>query len=151
MDTTFYNAYGLTEGALFCLFHLHVCGKPLTIGTPVPNTHVYVLDGAGIPVPVGAKGTMWLGGASVTRGYINQPQLTTERYHHDRFRSNGYVRFRLDKFSSSVTCDYISNPSILTACRSMMFDTRDIVRWRQDGSLELIGSLDDQVDAKVNQ
>ena len=69
----------------------HQLGQPLSIGRPVPNTTVYVLDEKKEPVPIGAMGTMWVGGSCVSRGYINLPSLTNARYQVDKFANNGYV------------------------------------------------------------
>ena len=61
---------------------------PLTIGKPLPNTTVYILDEEENPVPIGSRGAMWVGGAGVTRGYINLPELTAKRYKVDKFANN---------------------------------------------------------------
>ncbi|ORY16303.1 hypothetical protein BCR34DRAFT_622471 [Clohesyomyces aquaticus] len=95
-------------------------GTALSIGTPLPNTNVYVLDETENPVPFGSKGIMWVGGAGVTRGYINLPDLTSDRYKLDKFTQDG----------------------------SMMFNTGDLVQWRQDGSLNTLGRIDEQVKVK---
>ena len=72
-------------------------GKFLTIGTPLPNTTAYILDEHENPVPIGDAGSMWVGGAGVTRGYINLPELTAKRYKFDKFRNDGYV-FMITEF-----------------------------------------------------
>ena len=69
--------------------HLHTPGTLLTIGAPVPNTNVYVLDEEGKPVPIGEPGVMWAGGACVSKGYLNLPEKTSERYRRDPFANNG--------------------------------------------------------------
>jgi len=63
----------------------------LSIGSPIPNTNVYILDEDENPVPIGAKGYMWAGGSCVSRGYLNLPELTSTRYKSDRFTNDGYV------------------------------------------------------------
>ncbi|KAF2737762.1 acetyl-CoA synthetase-like protein [Polyplosphaeria fusca] len=120
-DSTFYyNICGPTEITILNSAHQHVPGTPLTIGKPLPNTTCYILDDEERPVPVGSKGVMWVGGAGVSRGYINLPELTATRFRADKFLNNG----------------------------SLMFNTGDIVRWREDGSLEIFGRVDDQVKIK---
>lgn len=104
----------------------------------MPNTTCYLLDENEQPVPIGEKGTMWVGGAGVTRGYINLPELTSRRYKLDKFVENGYAIRNI-----------YSLYSILTYCRSRMFNTGDIARWREDGSLDMLGREDDQVKIKV--
>ncbi|KAF3005817.1 hypothetical protein E8E13_008103 [Curvularia kusanoi] len=98
----------------------NICGTALSIGKLLPNTTCYILDENENPVPFGEKGSAWVGGAGVTKGYINLPKLTSERYKMDKFRNDG----------------------------SVMFNTNDIVRWREDGSLETFGRGDDQVKIK---
>ncbi|KAF2683283.1 acetyl-CoA synthetase-like protein [Lentithecium fluviatile CBS 122367] len=120
-DSTFYyNICGPTEITILNSAHQHTPGQPLTIGKPLPNTNVYILDENENPVPFGGKGSMWVGGAGVTRGYINLPELTAKRYKYDKFLKDG----------------------------SLMFNTGDIVRWREAGSLDTFGRLDDQVKIK---
>lgn len=89
-DSTFYyNICGPTEITILNSAHQHTPGEPLTIGKPLPNTTVYVLDDEENPVAFGAKGSMWVGGAGVSRGYINLPELTAKRYKPDKFLNNG--------------------------------------------------------------
>ncbi|KAH6612737.1 nonribosomal peptide synthetase 12 [Boeremia exigua] len=118
--TTFYNICGPTEITILNSAHRHTPGAALSIGRLLPNTTCYVLDEDENPVLPGVKGSAWVGGAGVTKGYINLPALTSERYKFDKFRNDG----------------------------SVMFNTNDIVRWRDDGSLETFGRGDDQVKIK---
>lgn len=69
--------------------HKHQAGKELSIGKPVPNTNVYVLDENQNPAPVGQTGLMWVGGAAVSRGYLNLPELMSTRYKYDKFTNDG--------------------------------------------------------------
>lgn len=62
---------------------------PLSIGRPVSNNTVYILDEDLKPVPIGEQGIMWAGGACVSRGYINLPEKTAERYRPDPFLNDG--------------------------------------------------------------
>ncbi|KAF1929865.1 nonribosomal peptide synthetase 12 [Didymella exigua CBS 183.55] len=118
--TCFYNICGPTEITILNSAHRHTPGAALSIGKLLPNTTCYILDEYENPVALGEKGSAWVGGAGVTRGYINLPKLTSERYKLDKFRNDG----------------------------SVMFNTNDIVRWREDGSLETFGRGDDQVKIK---
>ncbi|HEX2081202.1 MAG TPA: amino acid adenylation domain-containing protein, partial [Longimicrobium sp.] len=114
------NAYGPTEAAVWTTFHecrIDEGGNP-PIGRPIANARVYVLDGAGAPVPVGAVGELYIGGAGVARGYLGRPALTAERFVPDEFGSEPGAR---------------------------LYRTGDRVRWRADGALEYLGRVDHQV------
>ncbi|KAK6207974.1 amino acid adenylation domain-containing protein [Colletotrichum tabaci] len=113
----FWNVCGPTEISILNTAHLHKPGKTLSIGKPNPNTNVYVLDDDENPVPIGEPGVMWAGGPGVSRGYLNLPELTAQRYKPDKFTKDG----------------------------RMMFNTGDLARWLEDGSLEPLGRKDDQV------
>ncbi|KAM0274972.1 hypothetical protein ACHAQH_007702 [Verticillium albo-atrum] len=113
----FWNVCGPTEISVLNTAHRHRPGATLSIGRPNPNTNVYILDENENPVPIGEPGVMWAGGPGVSKGYLNHPELTAERY-------------KLDKFTKSGR---------------MMFNTGDLARWLEDGSLEPLGRKDDQV------
>jgi amino acid adenylation domain-containing protein len=122
-----YNGYGPTECAIGSTFmKLEPTTKlPPPIGRPKPNYQAYVLDEHLNPVPVGVTGELHIGGAGVGRGYLNRPELTSERFIEDPFprRSgeNGAGR---------------------------LYKTGDLVRRRPDGTLVFAGRIDDQV--KIN-
>ncbi|MGW4060922.1 amino acid adenylation domain-containing protein [Amycolatopsis sp. NPDC004747] len=115
---SFHNACGPTEVTIVNTVQRYDprLGK-LTIGRPVPNTTVYVLDDELRPCPIGQVGEMWAGGACVTAGYAGNDVLTAERYRPDPFLGGAHRMFR----------------------------TRDLVRWTTDGQLEHHGRTDDQV------
>lgn len=114
---TFYNGCGPTETTIVNTLHRHVPGARLTIGKPTPNNTVYVLDEHGQACAPGAVGEMWAGGDGVTAGYLHNPLLTAQRYRPDPFLGAG----------------------------RMMFQTRDLGRWTDEGALEHLGRVDDQV------
>lgn len=68
--------------------HRHVLGQQVSIGRPVPNTSVYILDEDEKPVSIGEPGVMWAGGKCVSRGYLNLPGVTTQKFKHDIFRND---------------------------------------------------------------
>jgi amino acid adenylation domain-containing protein len=113
----FYNGYGPTEAAIGSTFSL-IDGSafPPPIGRPKPNYQAYVLDPLLNPVPVGVPGELHVGGAGVTRGYLNAPELTEQRFIADPFRPGG-----------------------------RLYKTGDLVRRMPDGNLVFLGRLDGQV------
>ncbi len=114
----FYNCCGPTETTIVNTMQLHCTdAKRLTIGKPTANNTVYVLDANRKPCGIGQTGEMWAGGSCVTAGYLGNPALTAERYAPD---------------------PYLGGPN-------MMFNTRDLGRWTDNGELEHLGRTDDQV------
>jgi amino acid adenylation domain-containing protein len=110
------NLYGPTEATIESTSHVCVDdGLAPSIGRPVTNARVYVLDAAGEPVPAGVAGEMYIGGAGVARGYLDRPELTAERFVRDPFHGG------------------------------RMYRTGDLARWRADGTLEFLGRNDHQV------
>jgi non-ribosomal peptide synthetase component F len=85
----FWNICGPTEITILNTAHLHKRGELLTIGKPLPNTTLYVLDDDENPVPIGKPGLMWAGGAGVSMGYVNLPDLTAARFKPDKFAQDG--------------------------------------------------------------
>nr|RBQ86387.1 hypothetical protein FVER53263_20296 [Fusarium verticillioides] len=117
---TYWNCCGPTETTIVNTMHQHVVGQELSIGRPTPNNRVYILNDLGEPVPMGATGVMWAGGRGVSRGYIGLGEKTAEKYKPDPFANDG----------------------------STMYNTGDLCRWRADGSVDILGRVDDQVKVK---
>ncbi len=116
------NGYGPTENTTFtCCYPMTTSeqiGQTISIGRPIANTQVYVLDEHRQPVPVGVPGELYIGGAGLARGYLNRPDLTAERF---------------------VPHPFSAAPG------ERLYQTGDRVRYRTDGSLEFLGRLDQQV------
>jgi amino acid adenylation domain-containing protein/non-ribosomal peptide synthase protein (TIGR01720 family)/FkbM family methyltransferase len=112
------NAYGPTEVTVCATISNPLDGEAVPIGRPIANTEVYVLDGSMGPVPVGIAGELYVGGIGLARGYLNQPDLTAEK-------------FRPDLYSR--------------AAGGQLYRTGDKARWRPDGQLEYLGRIDQQV------
>ena len=114
-----WNMYGPTETTIWSSVHQAKAGEAavVPIGRPIGNTTMYVLDRNMQPVPIGARGELYIGGAGVARGYLGAPQHTAER-------------FVADPFS--------------TEADSRLYRTGDSVRQRRDGTLEFLGRVDRQ-------
>jgi amino acid adenylation domain-containing protein len=82
------NMYGITETTVHATYRLlrkqDVAGGSV-IGLPIPDLQLYVLDERGDPTPIGVPGEIYIGGAGLARGYLNQPQLTAKRFIRSRF------------------------------------------------------------------
>ncbi len=79
-----WNMYGPTETTIWSSV-ARIESEEVTIGRPIANTRMYVLDGQNEPVPRGVTGELWIGGEGVARGYLNRPELTQERFVEDPF------------------------------------------------------------------
>lgn len=116
-----YNMYGPTETTIWSSVHKvnpdlqDVSSGAVPIGRPIANTNMYVLDKYDQPVPVGVTGSLYIGGKSVSRGYLNQEELTQ-------------AKFRQDPFHEGI-----------------MYETGDRARWMNDGTLQFMGREDRQV------
>ena len=116
------NGYGPTENTTFTCCHVMRAGdsvpESVPIGRPISNTRAYILDENLSPVPVGTPGELFAGGDGVARGYLNDSERTAEKFLRDPFSD---------------------------APEPRMYRTGDWVRWRQDGVVEFLGRLDNQV------
>ena len=114
-----WNMYGPTETTVWSTCaRIADTSKGITIGTPIGNTTIYILDTRTQPCPIGVAGELYIGGEGVTRGYWNRPELTAERFIPDPFAATPDAR---------------------------LYRTGDRARWRSDGALEHLGRLDFQV------
>ncbi|MCU1263127.1 MAG: cyclohexanecarboxylate-CoA ligase, partial [Bryobacterales bacterium] len=100
LDRVVWNLFGPTETCVWSTM-ARVDGGPVTIGRPIANTRVYILDENRQPVPVGVWGELYIGGVGVARGYLNRPELTAEKFvtfagGERVFRTGDSVRWRAD-------------------------------------------------------
>ena len=118
-----WNMYGPTETTVWSsVFEITSADAPILIGRPIGNTQIYLLDPNGNPVPVGSEGEIYIGGAGVTLGYMNQPEHTAERFVDHRW---------FNPFSN-----YVSDK---------IYKTGDIGRYRANGDIEFLRRNDKQV------
>ncbi|PHM36580.1 non-ribosomal peptide synthetase [Xenorhabdus innexi] len=116
------NGYGPTETTTFAATYEIAspvdAAQTIPIGRPIANTRIYILNSRGQPVPVGVAGEIYIAGNGVARGYLNNPELTAER-------------FMADPFSAVPA--------------SRMYKTGDLGCWRSDGNIEYLGRNDSQI------
>jgi len=139
------NNYGPTENTVVATSGIvfptrEWMGMP-TIGYPIVNTRLYVLDDLMQPVPVGVTGELFIGGMSLARGYLRQPELTAERFIPDPFV--GTFHDESGSYSASAGDSSPTLPSCQPGAR--LYKTGDLVRYHSNGSLEFIGRNDSQV------
>jgi amino acid adenylation domain-containing protein len=116
------NGYGPTESTTFACCHVIQAGDrvadPVPIGRPISNTQVYLVDEYLQPVPVGAPGELCIGGDGLARGYLNQPDITAQKFVPNPFSNEPGAR---------------------------LYRTGDRARYLADGTIEFLGRMDSQV------
>lgn len=117
-----WNMYGPTETTVWSSVNLIEKGNtPITIGQPIGNTQLYILDRYRQPVPPGVLGELHIGGAGLARGYLHQPEWTQKKFIPDFFSSDPEAR---------------------------LYKTGDLARFLEGDSIEILGRMDDQL--KIN-
>jgi len=145
-----YNTYGPTESTV-CAAYYHYTGNgavgdlsSIPIGKPISNYKIYILDEHRKPVPIGVAGELCVSGPGVVRGYLNRPELTSEKFKRNVISQSSFV---------------ISSPSNLPNDQCPMtndcfYRTGDLARWLPDGPpaggatkgiIEFLGRIDQQV------
>ncbi len=114
-----WNMYGPTETTIWsALDRVARETGPVSIGRPLANTRIYILDERGSPTPIGVPGDLCIGGDGLARGYLNRSELTAERFVPDPFHPEDGRR---------------------------MYRTGDVARYLADGRIQFLGRLDSQV------
>ncbi|GBE93206.1 non-ribosomal peptide synthetase [Nostoc cycadae] len=121
-DTILINEYGPTETVVGCCVYQIPNNQrdsgSIPIGKPIINTQHYVLDKYWQPVPIGVVGELYIAGLGIARGYLNQPELTAQKFIPNPFSNQAGER---------------------------LYRTGDLARYRPDGTLEFLGRIDNQV------
>ena len=112
------NLYGPTETTALTTYASHLSPESVTIGKPIANTKIYILDRHLQPLPAGVPGELHVGGESLARGYLRDPKLTAEKFIPDPFSQEPGAR---------------------------LYKTGDLVRFLPDGNIQFLGRMDDQV------
>ncbi|HVI44818.1 MAG TPA: non-ribosomal peptide synthase/polyketide synthase [Chitinophaga sp.] len=115
-DRKVWNVYGPTEATIWATVKELQLREKITIGRPLANTGIYILDKNGQPAPIGVAGELCITGVQLARGYHNRPELTAEKFIAHPFRENERLYF-----------------------------TGDLGRWLPNGDVECLGRADDQV------
>ena len=113
-----WNMYGPTETTIWSSVARIESDALITIGQPIANTQLHILDPKLQPVPLGVPGELHIGGLGLARGYRNRPELTAEKFIPDPFSSMPGAR---------------------------LYKTGDVARTRAGGQIEVLGRLDHQV------
>ncbi len=111
-----WNMFGPTETTIWSTIKRITEEEPITIGKPIANTQIYILDNNMQPVPVSVPGELCIAGDGLARGYLNLPELTAEKF--------------------------VDNPF---ADGQKLYKTGDLARWLPEGEIEFIGRIDHQV------
>ncbi|OUD14110.1 hypothetical protein TPSD3_07155 [Thioflexithrix psekupsensis] len=115
-NRAFFNLYGPTEATIYATYDQCEIDQIPTLGRPIANVQVYILDSYLEPLPIGVIGELYIGGIGVASGYLNRPELTAQ--------------------------SFLNNPLI---DGDRLYRTGDRARWRIDGRLEFCGRRDQQV------
>jgi tyrocidine synthetase-3 len=144
------NGYGPTENTTFSTTYLidKIHHERIPIGKPISNSTAYILDSRLQPVPIGVTGELFLGGDGLSRGYLNNPELTSEKFINYKLQITNYKLQITNKEKATFPHNPITpspqypNPSIH---HFPIYRTGDLARWFPDGNIEFLGRVDFQV------
>jgi tyrocidine synthetase-3 len=123
-----FNMYGPTETTVWSLIKDLSDENKITIGKPIANQRVYILDKSGNPLPIGVNGELYIAGNGLARGYLKRTELSNERFVPEyRSEADGLMQ------KENVDSD------------ARMYKTGDLARWLDNGEIEFIGRVDYQV------
>jgi len=129
-----WNMYGPTETTIWStLARIEKRNGALTIGRPIANTQIYILDRALQIVPIGVHGALHIGGDGLARGYLNRPELTAEK-----FIPNPFVKHEASSVGPSPF-------ALRPPPSARLYNTGDLARYLPDGKIDCLGRVDHQV------
>jgi amino acid adenylation domain-containing protein len=148
-----YNTYGPTESTVCATYYR--CSESadlpadVPIGKPLSRYRIYILNTYGNLSPIGVGGECCVAGPGVTRGYMNQPEMTEEKFINYKFQIPKYKQipnYNLQiKDESEKGDDLAHHSSFFTHHSSLLYKTGDLARWLSDGNIEFLGRIDRQV------
>jgi amino acid adenylation domain-containing protein len=143
-SSSVYNTYGPTEATVCATYYRceHELNSYIPIGKPIANYRVYIFDSNGKFQPLGIPGEIVISGPGITRGYLNNPELTAEKFERALNRHWSLVISRSlkanEKFSKSTYHRYPMN-------NDRFYMTGDLAKWLPDGNIQFLGRIDSQV------
>ncbi|NNE90007.1 MAG: amino acid adenylation domain-containing protein [Verrucomicrobiales bacterium] len=160
-----WNLYGPTETTVWSTIEqVTESDDNITVGKPIQNTQVYILDANRNPVPDGFTGELWIGGDGLARGYRNRPDLTNEAFQeielpiheptgsvHQTDPIDSNSGDSADEIVGRVSRPVTSTPDQSPTAKApatkpiRLYRTGDLARWNRDGVLECLGRVDFQV------
>lgn len=117
-DRQVYNAYGLTEATVWSTIAQISNEQQSSIGRPIANTQIYILDSHMQPVPIGIPGELYIGGDGLAQGYLKRPELNAEKFIAHNFNNQAETR---------------------------IYKTGDLATFQSDGNIKYLGRIDEQV------
>ena len=154
-----YNTYGPTETTVCATYYRYLDGvdrenpvkdsTAIPIGKPIKNYKTYILGKQDMMVPIGVGGELCISGAGVTRGYMNNPELTCNKFKIIDYKlkiinGSGTLRADLNAFGDEENFHH-SAFDLPRTQHSILYCTGDLARWLSDGSIEFLGRMDNQV------
>ncbi|MCP4151244.1 MAG: amino acid adenylation domain-containing protein, partial [bacterium] len=157
------NGYGPTENTTFSTTHLITTvegNKRIPIGGPIANSHAYIIDKNYNHVPIGVSGELVVGGDGIALGYLNNPELTAERFANNKLQATKYKQTTKNKkqetkdnflppnnqapiTNTQLSPSFPNNQYPIT--NNYLYHTGDLCRWNPDGTIDFLGRIDRQV------
>ncbi|MEM7594211.1 MAG: amino acid adenylation domain-containing protein, partial [Cyanobacteria bacterium P01_A01_bin.83] len=151
-QTRLINSYGVTEATIDSTYFESTTvelfqSDVVPIGKPFGNTQVYILDKQLQPVAIGVAGELYLGGVGLSRGYLNRPDLTKEKFISNPFSVNSQ-QSTVNSQQSTVNNQQstVNNQQLdVITSSALLYKTGDLAKYRPDGNIEFLGRIDNQV------